>query len=537
MAQSSWNYGDILDAVASAVPQDAPALIHGERIIAWGDFDRRGNRLARVLVARGAGPGDKVAIYTRNRPEYTEALAACFKARLVHVNVNYRYRAEEIFYILDNSDAQAVLFQDEFAPVIEQLRPRLPKVGSWVQIGQPPHQGDTLHYDDLVAQGDGSKLDIARSPDDQFFIYTGGTTGMPKAVMWQVGDLRAAQLQAPSVPYRPTDMADHARMVRQMPVRPRYIPACPLMHGTGLLTAIATMVNGGCVITLEGGSFDAEELWRTVTRTRATQMAIVGDVFAKPMLDALRKQPGRYDPSSVLQIVSSGVMWSEEVKRGLIEFMPQVTLLDSFGASEGLGFGLAMMTKDNVWHTARFAIGPDVKVFDEHDREVAPGSDTPGLIARGGPIPIGYYKDEAKSARTFRTIDGRRWSIPGDWCRVEADGSVTLLGRGSQCINSGGEKIYPEEVEEVLKTHPDVEDVLVLGVPDERWGQAVTAVVRPRADSHPSEDALRQLVRTTLAPYKAPKRVVFADRAFRSPAGKADYKEAGAFARKSLGLG
>jgi fatty-acyl-CoA synthase len=269
---------------------------------------------------------------------------------------------------------------------------------------------------------------------------------------------------------------------------------------------------------------------------KAATLVIVGDAFAKPMLQALNERPGRYDLSSVVNIVSSGVMWSKEVKQGLLQHMPQVIMVDSFGSSEAVGFGTSMMTKDGEIQTAKFQIGDRCKVFDETDRLVEPGSGKPGIIAQSAPIPVGYYKDPEKTAKTFKTINGVRYSMPGDWCVVETDGTLTLLGRGSVCINTAGEKVYPEEVEEVLKTHPAVDDVLVVGVPDEKWGQSVTAVVRPTTDQTFDEEVLRKHVRERLAGYKTPKRVLAAEIQLRAPNGKADYKTALEFAKATLGL-
>jgi acyl-CoA synthetase (AMP-forming)/AMP-acid ligase II len=306
------------------------------------------------------------------------------------------------------------------------------------------------------------------------------------------------------------------------------------MHGTGFITSIGTLMSGGCIVILEGESFDADELWRSVGRDRVESIAIVGDAFAKPMLAALDALPGRYDTSSLVTIVSSGVMWSREVKAGLIRHIPQVVLMDSFGASEGLGFGLSVTSAAGETATARFTIGGLCDVFDENDRPVVPGSGTPGFIARKGAIPIGYYKDPEKSAKTFRTINGVRYSMPGDWCTVAADGTLTLLGRGSACINTAGEKVYPEEVEEVLKTHPSVADALVVGVPDEKWGQAVTAVVHAAPGTSIDETAVRAHVRASLAGYKTPKAVVVTDRPLRAPNGKADYKAAADLAQAAV---
>jgi acyl-CoA synthetase (AMP-forming)/AMP-acid ligase II len=314
----------------------------------------------------------------------------------------------------------------------------------------------------------------------------------------------------------------------------RTLPAPPLMHGTGLLTAMGAMLGGGSVVTLEGETFNAEELLRAIDRHRPQSMAIVGDSFAKPMLNALDANPGKYDVSSIAMIISSGVMWSMEVKRGLLEHMPGAMLNDGFSSSEALGMGASVMARGAEAPTARFTIGERCRVFDENDRPVEPGSGVPGMVAIMGPNPLGYYKDEEKTARTFRTIDGVRYSIPGDWVTVEPDGSLTLLGRGNACINTAGEKVFPEEVEEALKRHPSVDDALVVGLPDEKWGQAVTGVVC-LADGHALDEAgLRAHVRQSLAGYKTPKRIVLADRSLRTANGKADYPAARAAAESAL---
>ncbi len=528
----NWNFGDILDALDASFPGDAPALIHGERMVTWRELGRRSNNLAAALLARGAEPGDKVAFYLRNRPEYSEALAACFKARLVQVNVNYRYLDEELRYILDNSDAKVVLFDAEFAERVELLRPRLPRVAAWIRVGDGPQLGES--YETLATSGDGRPLGIRRSGEDMLFLYTGGTTGMPKGVMWTANDLWHALGAGANAPANggvaPATLEQHVANARKAGSTTRQIPCCPLMHGTGLFTAIGTMIAGGCVITLAGSKFDCEELFDTVQRQQANSLVIVGDAFAKPMLNALDENPGRWDLSSVKLIVSSGVMWSTEVKKGLLLHHPGMLLTDSFGSSEAVGFGVSVMSAAGEARTARFTIGDRCKVFSEDHREVTPGSGEKGFVARSGPIPVGYYKDPEKTAKTFPTINGVRYSIPGDWCIVEADGTLTLLGRGSACINSAGEKIYPEEVEEALKTHPDVEDALVVGVPDDRWGNAVVGVVQLRGGAVTDEEKLRAHVKERLAGYKVPKRVLAVPAMFRAPNGKADYKSAQQFA-------
>jgi fatty-acyl-CoA synthase len=526
-----WNFGDILDAISPAVPADKPAFIHGERTISWGEATKQTNNLARGLIARGAEPGDKVAIYMRNRPEYLLALAAGFKARMTHVNVNYRYTPQEVWYIFDNSDAQAVVYASEFRDAVAEIRPRLPGVKTWIEVsGDGKVAPFAEPFETLAEEGNGGPLDIERSGDDQFFIYTGGTTGMPKGVIWTHNDLReitlAAQRRMGPVP---ETLGELAAATAQAPGM-RTLPAPPLMHGTGLLTAMGAMLSGGSVVTLEGETFDAEELLRAIDRHKPQSMAIVGDSFARPILNALEANPGKYDVSSVAAIVSSGVMWSVEVKRGLLEHMPQAMLNDGFSSSEALGMGNSVMTRGGETPTAKFVIGERCRVFDEDDNEVVPGSGVAGMVAIKGPNPLGYYKDEEKTARTFRTIGGERYSIPGDWVIVETDGSLTLLGRGNACINTAGEKVFPEEVEEALKTHPSVEDALVVGLPDEKWGQAVTGVVTLADGAALDEAALRAHVRRSLAGYKTPKRIFLADRALRAANGKADYPAAKAAA-------
>ncbi|HEY4940819.1 MAG TPA: acyl-CoA synthetase [Rhizomicrobium sp.] len=530
----AWNFGDILDAIAQVIPPDAPAFVHGMRRISWGETGRRTNNLAAALIRRGSRPRDKVAFYMRNRPEYCETLAASFKARLTHVNVNYRYKPEEVFYIFDNSDAQTVVYGAEFRDIVTQIRPRLKKVQTFVEVTDGGTAADfAVDFETLANEGNGKALKIERSPQDEFFIYTGGTTGMPKGVIWTHDDLRETSLIAlRKLGPVPENLDGLIASIKQVGPGGRLLPACPLMHGTGLLMAMNTMLAGGSVITLGHHSFSAQEMWKAVEDNKAMTLVIVGDAFAKPMLTALEE--GNYDTSSIVNMVSSGVMWSREVKQGLLRHIPQAILVDSFGSSEAVGFGTSMMTKDGEVATAKFTISDRVKVFDAEDRPVEPGSGVPGIVAMPQPIPLGYYKDEKKTAETFKTIAGIRYSMPGDWCIVEKDGTLTLLGRGSACINTAGEKVYPEEVEEALKLHPCVEDALVVGVPDDKWGQSITAVIVASGDF--DEEGIRLHVRERLAGYKTPKRVLIAGVPLRAPNGKADYKSALAFAKQELGI-
>ncbi|HUO92732.1 MAG TPA: acyl-CoA synthetase [Rhizomicrobium sp.] len=534
-----WNYGDLLDAVAEAVPPEAPLFIHGERRIGWADASRRMNNLGRGFITRGAKPGDKLAFYLRNCPEYMEGAGAGFRARMVHVNVNYRYKPEEVRYILDNSDAQTLIYASEFRDAIAQIRHELPKIKTYVEVTDGDVAPFAERYEEIANDGEGARLDIKRSSDDMLFIYTGGTTGMPKGVMWRHSDLcdlwHNRVLRTTGVAL-PKTIPEFAAALKLVGGGMRVLPACPLMHGTGFMVGLGALIGGGSIVTIGNPHFDAHEVWETVARERVQSMAIVGDPFARPLLKALDEKPGHYDLTCMMAMSSSGAMWTAEVKRGLIRHMPQVSLADSFASTEAMGMGSSVMTKDGEAQTAAFNLLENSIVIDENDQPIAPGSGEAGLVALSGPLPVGYYKDPEKTAKTFRTIGNRRYSIPGDYARLEANGTLTLLGRGSNCINTAGEKVYPEEVEEALKTHPAVEDALVLGVPDETWGQAVTGVVKLANGSQFDEAALREHVRAQLAGYKTPKRIIVADVALRAPNGKADYKSAKEFAQTELGI-
>jgi fatty-acyl-CoA synthase len=471
----------------------------------------------------------------RNRPEYVVSIAACFKARLIPVNVNFRYLDDELLYILDNSDADFVVFAEEFAERIEAIRGRSPGVGHWIQAGGRPGPG-VEGFAALSEEGKGAGLDIERSGDDMLFVYTGGTTGRPKAVMWRHEALWAAlgggrTLEA-NAGKAPESTAEHLGNVAAYGPGSRQIPACPLMHGTGLFTAMGNLAGGGCLVTLSSPGFDPGELFAAVEQERVDSLVIVGDAFARPMLSFLDANPDRYDISTLRLIVSSGVMWSRETKQGLLRHNSQMLLADLFGSSEAIGFGRSLTSSRGESRTARFRIGERCKVFTEDHREVVPGSGERGFIARAGPIPDGYYKDPEKTARTFPVIDGVRYSIPGDWCTVAEDGHLTLLGRGSACINTAGEKVHPEEVEEALKLHDSVQDALVVGIADERWGEAVMAVVELLPEARFDEQALRDHVRDRLAHYKSPKRIFPVTAMFRAPNGKADYAAAANYVKE-----
>lgn len=518
-----WSFGDIFDAVGANVPADRPALVHPGHTRTWGELTQRSNALAKAFLATGAKADSKVAMMMRNRPEYLEALVACFKARMVHVNVNFRYTGDELFYIFDNSDTEIVVYGEEFADIIASLKPRLTKVKAFVEVHETNQQNDFADSYDALCGGDGSPLEIERSGDDLLFVYTGGTTGLPKGVMWphrHLWDALGRGSRAPGMP-KPDTMEEHLANVAAMKGQGRLLVLPPFMHGAGMMTAVNTLASGGSIVTLGGAGFDPSEALNSIKDNTVTVMLMVGDAFAKPVLRTLNSAPEDYDISSLAMMISSGAMWSKDSKDGLLTHNPKMMLIDAYGSSEGIGLGTSITTAKGTKETAKFTLGPKTKLFTEDFTEVAPGSGQSGMVANGGSIPIGYYKDPEKSAKTFPVIDGVRYSIPGDWATADADGTLNLLGRGNQCINSGGEKIFPEEVEEALKTHPEVVDALVIGVADEKWGQAVTALIalrKPTDDLH-----LSGHVKQSIAAYKTPKHYLVVDAVPRQPNGKADY--------------
>jgi len=517
-----WNYADVWEAIAALRP-DAPAQVQGGRRLSWGDLDGRAGGVAAALLQAGARHQDKVALYLHNCPEYLETVFAALKVGLVPVNTNYRYRDDELVYLWDNADAAAVVFHGAFAERIEDLRARVPGVRTWLWVddGSGPCPDWASPYEDVAtATGPRPRAPWGRSGDDVIMIYTGGTTGIPKGVMWRQHDLyRAFDSQGD-----PTD-PDLAAVVSRVAERPRPVglPACPLMHGTGFLFSLTILNQGGCVVTLESRHFDARELFDAVARQRVTAMAIVGDAFGQPMVEALDADPGRWDLASVALVASSGVMWSAPVKEALAHHLPGALLADLLGSTEAHGLGSSVSSAARPATTAAFRPGDHVFVVTEDGRRVEPGSGQVGLLAVRGFVPVGYYKDPEKSARTFPVIDGERCSVPGDWATVEADGTIRLLGRGSVCINTGGEKVFPEEVEETLKTHPAVRDVTVVGIPDDRFGETVCAAVELHDGSSAGEPELIAHVKSRLAGYKAPRHVVVVASVGRGPNGKADY--------------
>jgi acyl-CoA synthetase (AMP-forming)/AMP-acid ligase II len=526
---SDWNFAAVWDGIAAIVP-DRDAMVCGDRRITWGEFAGRASRLAWFLQAEaGMEPGDRVAIDVTNRPEYLETFFAALKLGCVPVNVNFRYTPDELHHLLDNSDAKAVVHNPAFAKTAQQAAKRIGK--RWrprlLEVGEPYERA-------LAASAPAAEWTPRRpSGDDLIFLYTGGTTGHPKGVMWRNDDLYVALWTSshPQTPEPPDPFASARAGKRAATL----LPAAPLMHGTGLFAALAALAGGGTVVLVDHPGLDPELVWDAVAREHVQTLTIVGDVFARPLLDALRARPDQWELSSLRAITSSGVLFSPDVKRGLLDVLPGLTIVDSLGASEGLGPRQSARATDTAISSAQFSVNDRIRVVDEATgRDVAPGSDEVGLVAMGGRIPVGYFKDPEKTAATFRTLDGVRYSIPGDFATVETDGTVRLLGRGSACINTGGEKVYPEEVEAALRKHPSIVDCVVVGVPDERFGERVVALVQVKDDHYLDEAEMLAWCRAKLASYKSPKRFLFVDSLQRSAAGKAHHKELRALAERLL---
>jgi fatty-acyl-CoA synthase len=532
----SWHIADIFEAIADAIP-DANAITDGERIFSWRDHDDRSARLATIFAEAGLVRDAKIALYAYNCAEYLEAHHAAFKARMQPININYRYEVDELVYVLTNSDSEAIVFQARFAPRVAAIRDRIPAVKLFLEIddGSGEHLDGALAYEQSLLTAKPAPR-IERSGSDRYMLYTGGTTGLPKGVIYEHEGFakslfqRGFQRRGLLPPESAADFGISAREQHALGTTPRSIPACPLMHGTGIwLGAMLAHAMAGSVILFDNRNFDADRLWRAAQASDATEITIAGDVFAKPMLASLQAAEQRGEPfvlPAFKLLRSSGVMFSQDVKRELIDRF-DITIIDSMGSSEGsLGATISNRTTIAAGKTGNFAMLETTKVFTDDGREVVPGSGEAGWLCNGGTVPVSYYKDPVKSAATFREFGGHRYSVPGDLATVAADGSIVLLGRGSMCINSGGEKIYPDEVEQALKSHDAVYDALVVGLPDDKFGERVTAVVSLADGTLADVEALRAHVRSKLAGYKIPKDIVIVSRVPRAENGKADYPAA-----------
>ncbi|HEX4219869.1 MAG TPA: acyl-CoA synthetase, partial [Acidimicrobiales bacterium] len=495
----------------------------------YAQMEERANRLAHHLAANGVGPGDHVGIYSLNSVEWVETAWAVFKLRAVWININFRYVEDELRYLFTNADLKALVHQREFGPRGAGVQPDLPDLAHIITIDDgsddPLPTENAVAYEEALSSG-GPERDFApRSSDDHYILYTGGTTGMPKGVVWRHEDVFYA-LGGGIDPLtnvrieRPEQLVEKGLSGAPM----TSLPIAPLMHGASQWGVMGQSFHGNRVVLV--GKFTPQEVWRLVEEEKVNSVMITGDAMGKPLVEALDEPGASYDLSTLYAVVSTAALFSAPVKDEFFAHLPNVAITDAIGSSETGSNGMVLLDKD---HTAMKS-GPTVRaigetvVLDENLDRVQPGSGVTGKIARTGDIPLGYYNDPAKTAEVFITVDGTRYVMPGDFATVEADGTITLLGRGSVSINSGGEKIYPEEVESAVRSHPDVFDAIVVGAPDDRWGQRVAAIIEPRADRHPTLEDIQLHCRKAIAGYKVPRQLHVVDTIVRSPSGKPDYR-------------
>jgi fatty-acyl-CoA synthase len=527
------HFATIWEHIADNQPH-ALALAHGDRERSWSDYEQRAARLASALLAAGLRRGSTVGLYMRNAIEYAEATFAALKIGAIPVNINYRYLDDELLELLDDSGAQALIYHDSLADRITRIASRAPDVRLWVRVDDPGSADSDgvssreVRYEELLA-GHSPASRVIRDPADHWLLYTGGTTGRPRGVVYEVGTLvsrlsaQVARMLEIEPITEPAGCLTAAKRLRGQGRPYVALPACPLMHGIGQWRGVLIPhLIGGTGVLLTARSLDPAEVWAATVRRDVVTLVVVGDAVARPLVRYLDTVGDVAAPARLRFLFSSGTMMSAEVKRQLFRRLPGLTIVDAFGASEASA-GIETSTADSSLETGRFTLAPNVRVFDPDGRPVEPGSGGRGLFAASGDIPLGYYRDEAKTAEVFRTIDGVRYSIPGDWVLLREDGAAIFLGRDSACINSGGEKVFPDEVEDVLKAHPAIEDALVIGVPDERFGARVAAVANPAAGAAFDEADVLAFVRSRLAGYKTPVGVRLHPSALRHDNGKPDY--------------
>jgi 3-oxocholest-4-en-26-oate---CoA ligase len=522
MTATTFNLADVWEAVADTVP-DRTALVYGDRRLTFRDVEDRANRLAHHLAANGIGPGDHVATYMENCTEYVEGMLAAFKLRAVPVNVNYRYVAHELRHLLADAGVKAALVHDRFAPTLAAVASDLPTLDLVIRV-----PGE---YDEALAAASPARDLPPRSSDDHYLMYTGGTTGMPKGVVWRQEDAFFACIGGGD------PMRMHGAVERPDQVVERiidnefcFLPLAPMMHAAAQWTSFAWLFAGARVV-LMPGSLDPDAVWQTIEREKVNMVTMVGDAVGRPLIDAYERAGGGYDTSSLFIISNGGAPLSPTLRERFTAQFPNAILADGFGSSETGSQGAARTTAGEESKAGRFSpIDDQTAVLDENLQPVSPGSGKTGRVARRGHIPLCYLNDPEKTAETFVEAGGRRWVLTGDMARVDEDGTIELLGRSSSCINTGGEKVFTEEVEAALRRHPSVYDVVVVGVPDERWGQAVGAVVQPVPGAEPTLEELAQHCRLFLAGYKVPRSLTLVDRVERSPVGKPDHRWARAAA-------
>lgn len=536
---ASYCFADIFESIVDEVP-DRPALIAGDSRFTFRELDEHINALAHHFLAAGIEAGDHIGVYAENGPEWVATMYAAYKVRAIPVNINYRYVEEELAYLFENADLVAVVFQARFEPRIDAVRTRLPLLRHFLRIedgSDGPRPLDAVDYAAAVAGSPVIRPAIERSGDDIYMLYTGGTTGMPKGVMWRQEDVFFAlgggidpfTREKVDSPLTPAMRIRDSVAAGGGPITMFPIP--PLMHGAGQFGVINGFHLGNTVVLID--KFDPEAVWRLVERERINALSITGDAMARPLVETLLRLGADVDISSLISVNSTAAVFSAPVKEQFLELLPNILLLDAIGSTEGGMNGLASVDKNSLPEAgvARVVASRDATVLDDDGNPVEAGSGIVGKLARSGNIPVGYYKDPEKTAAVFPILNGVRYAVPGDYARIEADGEITLLGRGSQSINTGGEKVYPEEVEIALKRHPAIFDALVVGSSSERWGQQVTAIVQLRDGAPaPDLDAIRDHARVFIAGYKLPRRLIVVDAVPRLASGKPDYRRAAVLA-------
>jgi acyl-CoA synthetase (AMP-forming)/AMP-acid ligase II len=526
------NIADLFEHAVDVVP-DRSVIRVGDRVVTYAELEADANRLAHFLASRGVGRGDHVGIYAKNSVEHVVALLAIFKVRAVAINVNYRYVEAELNYLFDNSDMVALLHERPYAPLVAATVPHHEKLQTVVVMPdatEPGSAADITSYDgvlwDDALEGQSAERDFGeRSGDDIYIVYTGGTTGFPKGVMWRHEDFW--RVLGGGIDFMTGERLEEYDQSRQAKANDPMVtfPLSPLMHGGAQAAMLMHLFAGH--LTILAPKFEADAVWRTIQDHRVQLMFMTGDAMARPLIEAYEQ--GGYDGSSLVAVASSAAIFSRPVKERWMAAFPNAFFTDSVGSSETGFQGTGLQDSDNIKGEGPVVgLGAESVVLDEDNRVLDMAADVGkiGRLARSGSVPLGYYRDEEKSARTFLTIDGTRYSVPGDFARIEGDGKVTLLGRGSNCINTGGEKVYPEEVEMVLKGHPEIYDVLVVGIADESYGQQVSAVVQPRGETRPAVEELRDWAREHLSGYKLPRSVTYVDEIPRNATGKANYPRA-----------
>jgi len=546
----SFNLAEINEAIAAAIPDQECVVFHDRRLT-WRDFNLRTRRLANFLIRHGLGchqeratlqnfesGQDHLGLYLHNCNEYLEGMVGAFKARVAPLNVNYRYVENELIYLLNDADCHVLVYHAAFAPMIAKIRGELPHVRLLVQVADESGHAllpGAVGYEEALAQSSDQRPQRPWSPDDLYILYTGGTTGFPKGVLWRQEDIFFGAMggHPPGAPQH--ESLESIVTAAQSGVM-RALPAPPFMHGAAHWMAFTCMHQGGTVIVQNHPArLDPDDIWSTIEREQVMFLVIVGDAFGRPLLDQLDNKS--YDLSHFNVLLSGGAILTPALKDAFLRKIPHLMIIDGFGASETGGHGTHITMAGTKATTGTFRMNEETSVLKEDlSGPLEPGSAESGWLARRGHVPLGYFKDAEKTARTFPVIGGVRYAVPGDHAKIAADGTIIVLGRGSVSINSGGEKIYPEEVEQALKHHPAVYDAVVVGTPHERFGQQVTAVVQARRGDIPPEKELIEFCAQHLARYKLPRAIIFVDEMVRSPSGKADYRWAKRTALERLGM-